>query len=89
MRDLMKRLERLEQASVDGDDLPTIFISFVGMPGDDPSPSTISHGSETLARADGESWDDFKRRAAAHFEPKRRPRCGLVMFIDGEGLCAI
>lgn len=89
MRDLMKRLERLEQARADSDDLPTLFIRFVGMPGDDPGPSTISCDGESLARADGESWEGFKLRAAAHFEPKRNPGCGLLMFINGEGSCAI
>jgi hypothetical protein len=81
MRDLMKRLERLEQ-SVAPDTLDTMFVHFVGGPYRDPV--TISHHGEALTRAPGESMDAFKARAEAHFEPRRLPGCGLVLFVDGD-----
>lgn len=83
MRDLMKRLDRLEQLSGATRDLPVIFMRSVG-PKQESARTAISCGDEVLTRATGESVDDFKDRAIAHFEPRRLPRCGLVLLMKGD-----
>lgn len=82
MRELERRLERLEHLHQAHDELPTVFVRF-----SDADPAAISYfgtlGSETLSRDEGESMAAFEKRAIAHFEPKRPPRCGLVLlFLD-------
>lgn len=88
MRDLMKRLDRLEQLSGATSNLPIVFFCFAGHHKDQADPATISCDGEALTRTPGESMIDFRERAAAHFEPQRLPSCGLILRIDGGDPCA-
>jgi hypothetical protein len=81
MRDLMKRLERLEQATAP--ETPhTIIVHFVESADDVPEGIFKSFDpSETVARQPGETREHFESRAIAHFRAKQ-PAGALVLYAD-------
>lgn len=62
MRELAKRLERLEQEAKARDG-GVMLLRWMG------EPKTAHHGGESITRDAGESAGDFTRRAAARFRP--------------------
>ena len=77
MRDLLRRLDRLE----DGAPVKNGPV-LIGWKGD---PVSARAGGDVLPRRPGEGADDFKRRAAEHF----RDRGGLVWISVGSVSAAL
>lgn len=79
MRDLMRRLDRLENMSPGGHDPVTTIIRFMvppPAPGQPPEPVSarcmwIGGGSEHIEREPGETAKDFESRASAYFHRTR------------------
>lgn len=77
MRDLLKRLERLEsEASVSTDAVTTFFL--IGM---DEDPTSAECRGERIDRAEGETLEAFEARAAQQFRPPR----GVALISMAEG----
>ena len=85
MRELIKRLERLEKSAA-ADKKFTVITCLVDNKDDEPNViRTEVEGGEALPRGSSESWDEFKDRAEAHFEHLRQAG---ILLLYAETQCA-
>jgi hypothetical protein len=80
MRDLARRIGKLEQQQPEGVMLHTIFVHFVDATDAEPRYACRQHDGLSLERQAGEALAAFEERAAEHF---RSDRAVEIILMDG------
>lgn len=78
MRELLKRLDRLEAATLAHNDTGHLFIISWVPPENDNGPMRAECGGVFVSRDQGEDEDSFVKRASDHFRPATGAR---LMFL--------